>query len=48
MERAKAVQNWLLENSKFDADRMKIVSLGENYPEATNATEERCQQNHRV
>lgn len=47
-ERAEAVQNWLLENSKFDADRMKVVSLGENYPEATNATEEGRQQNRRV
>lgn len=48
MERAEAVQNWLLENSQFDPNRIKIVSLGENYPEAPNATPEGRQQNRRV
>lgn len=47
-ERAQAVQNWLLENSKFDQSRMKIVSMGEQYPEATNETAEGRQQNRRV
>lgn len=47
-ERAQAVQNWLLENSKFDQSRMKIVSLGEHYPEAPNTTPEGRQQNRRV
>lgn len=48
MERAEAVQNWLHENNKFDPNRIKIVSLGEHYPEAPNETPEGRQQNRRV
>ena len=48
MARAGAVQSWLLENSKFDPNRIKIVSLGEHYPEASNETPEGRQQNRRV
>ncbi|MFD3002919.1 OmpA family protein [Pontibacter toksunensis] len=47
-ERATAVQNWILNNSQLDKNRMKVVSIGEELPEATNATPEGRQQNRRV
>lgn len=47
-ERAKAVENWLVNNSGLDANRMKVVSMGERMPEATNETAQGRQQNRRV
>lgn len=47
-ERAMAVQNWLVNNTQIDKNRMKVVSIGEELPEATNATPEGRQQNRRV
>ncbi|MHA6248507.1 OmpA family protein [Pontibacter sp. CAU 1760] len=47
-ERAKAVENWLINNSGLDMNRMKVVSMGERMPEATNETAQGRQQNRRV
>jgi len=48
MERAKSVEGWLLQNGQFDESSLKVVSMGEQNPEATNATAEGRQQNRRV
>lgn len=47
-ERARAVQNWLVNNSQLDKSRIKVVSIGEELPEASNATPQGRQQNRRV
>lgn len=47
-ERAKNVEDWLRMNSQIDTSKMKIVSMGERMPEATNATAQGRQQNRRV
>ncbi|WP_162912095.1 OmpA family protein [Pontibacter actiniarum] len=47
-ERAKNVEDWLMNNSQIDTSKMKIVSMGERMPEATNATAQGRQQNRRV
>ena len=47
-ERAMSVQNWLINNSQIDKNRIKVVSIGEELPEATNATPQGRQQNRRV
>lgn len=47
-ERAQSVQDWLVANSKLDTESIKVVAMGEKYPEATNATPAGRQQNRRV
>ncbi|MDX5436502.1 MAG: OmpA family protein [Pontibacter sp.] len=47
-ERAKSVEDWLRMNSQIDTAKMKIISMGERMPEATNATAQGRQQNRRV
>lgn len=47
-ERAKAVEDWLTTNGGFDATRIRVISRGEQNPEATNATAAGRQQNRRV
>jgi outer membrane protein OmpA-like peptidoglycan-associated protein len=48
MDRAKSVQDWLINNSDLNADQMKLVPVGEHMFEATNKTAKGRQQNRRV
>ena len=48
MERADAVQGYLVQNANLDSSNITLHSLGENYPVATNSTPEGRQENRRV
>lgn len=47
-QRAKAVQDWLVQNGNITADRITLHPVGEAQPVASNATAEGRQQNRRV
>ncbi|WP_162055804.1 OmpA family protein [Pontibacter pamirensis] len=47
-ERARAVEDWLRQNSGLDTARMRLVPVGEHMFEATNETARGRQQNRRV
>ncbi|MFA1773189.1 OmpA family protein [Rufibacter glacialis] len=47
-ERAKAVEEWLTSTAGFDADRIKVISKGQQDPIASNSTAQGRQQNRRV
>ncbi|MFD2515967.1 OmpA family protein [Pontibacter locisalis] len=48
LERARAVEDWLQQNSGLDTARLKLMPIGEHWFEATNETARGRQQNRRV
>lgn len=46
--RAESVADWLVENTGVDSDAVSTSGLGEDYPRASNDTDEGRQQNRRV